>query len=279
MRVTPSSPCAVCGKGDWCTVSLETGAACCMRVESARPARNGGWLHGGTVDGRARTEDHRPQTTDCRLTAGRYEAPEFNAMLWWQTVRHVATWERMEVWADRLGLPVGALDVMGACVLGEMLAFPMYDGRGEVCGIRTRKPDGSKRAVTGCRAGVFLPTFHDGGEVLVVEGPTDATAALELGYYPIGRPSCSGCERHVVDTCRRLGVARVTVCVDIDNKPGRPGDRAGEIGARKLADTLRAARIGVRMVTACGHKDLRDWFKAGATRVMVDIAWYQAEWK
>ncbi|MEI6246620.1 MAG: hypothetical protein WCQ64_16465, partial [Acidobacteriota bacterium] len=78
---------------------------------------------------------------------------------------------------DRLGLPIGALDVMGACVLGEMLAFPMYDGTGEVCGIRTRKPDGSKRAVTGCRAGVFLPTFHDGGRNTPARHPV--TARLE----------------------------------------------------------------------------------------------------
>jgi hypothetical protein len=191
-------------------------------------------------------------------------------MLWWQTVRHVATWDRMEVWADRLGLPIGALDVMGACVLGEMLAFPMYDGHGAVCGIRTRKPDGSKRAVTGSRAGVFLAGFT-GAPVVICEGPTDATAALALGFDVIGRPSCTGSERHVVDTCRRIGAMRVTLCADADGP--------GIAGARRLADVLRAARVQVRMVTPHGHKDLRDWFKAGATRVMVDLAWYQAEWK
>jgi hypothetical protein len=264
IRVTARKPCAVCDRGDWCTVSVETGATCCMRVQSARPARNGGWLHGGTGPAEL------PARTGAACGAS-YESPEFNAMLWWQTVRHVVTWERMEVWADRLGLPIGALDVMGACVLGEMLAFPMFDGTGQVCGIRTRKPDGSKRAVTGSRAGVFLPTFHDGGEVVVCEGPTDATAAMELGYYPIGRPSCTGSERHVVDTCRRLGIERVTVCADADGP--------GVAGARRLADVLRAARVLVRLVTPRGHKDLRDWFKAGVTCDMVDAAWSQAEWK
>ena len=263
IRVTARKPCAVCDRGDWCTVSVETGATCCMRVQSARPARNGGWLHGGTGPAEL------PARTGAACGAS-YEAPEFNAMLWWQTVRHVVTWERMEVWADRLGLPIGALDVMGACVLGEMLAFPMYDGHGAVCGIRTRKPDGAKRAVTGSRAGVFMAEFT-GAPVVICEGPTDAAAAFALGFDVIGRPSCTGSERHVVDTCRRISAARVTLCADTDGP--------GIAGARRLADVLRAARVLVRMVTPYGHKDLRDWFKAGATRDMVDAAWSQAEWK
>ncbi len=262
--VSKREPCALCGRDHWCMVSPDGTAQLCHDTQSDRPAPGGGWIHGLKP---AAPAPSRPE----RRAAEGYDAPDFDAALWWQTVRHVGTWDRMEVWATRLGLPIAALDVMGACVLGEMLTFPMHNGLGRVCGIRTRNPDGSKRAVTGSRAGVFLPTFHDGAEPLVCEGPTDATAALELGYYPIGRPSCSGCERHVVDTCRRQGIERVTVCADSDGP--------GITGARKLTDVLRAARIGVRMVTAGGHKDLRDWFKAGATRQAVDSAWSQTEWR
>jgi phage/plasmid primase-like uncharacterized protein len=153
-----------------------------------------------------------------------------------------------------------------------MLAFPMYDGTGEICGIRTRNRDGTKRAVTGSRAGVFLPAYHDPeAKPVICEGPTDAAAALALGFYPIGRPSCSGCERHVVYTCRRLGIKKVTLCADDDGP--------GIAGAKKLGDVLQAAKISVCMVTPCGHKDLRDWFKAGATRAMVDAQWSQAKWR
>lgn len=263
-RVSARVPCVVCHKGDWCTVSTDTGAACCMRVQSDRPLANGGWLHGGSGPA-------DPPARHARPASVAYPPPEFNARLWWDTVRHVITWERMEVWGGRLGLPVDALECMGGCVLGDMLAFPMFDGHGEVCGIRTRRPDGAKRAVAGSRAGVFLPTFHDGAEPLVCEGPTDATAALALGYYAIGRPSCSGCERHVIDTCRRIGAARVTLCADADGP--------GIAGARRLADVVRAAGILVRMVTPYGHKDLREWFKTGVTRGMVDSVWSQAEWR
>ena len=271
--VSKVHPCPICQKGDWCRVSTETGAVNCMRVASGKAVNNGGWMHNGP--------EGPPPTLHRREPAavGRYEAPDFDAVLWWQTVRYVVKWERMESWAGRLGLPIGALDVMGACVLGEMLTFPMYDGHGRVCGIRTRYEDGSKCCVKGSRNGVFLPTMFYDAEVIICEGPTDASAAMALGFWPIGRPNCSSCVIHVVETCRRYGIKRATVCADVDCKPGKPGDRAGEIGARKLADVLRAARIGTRLVTPSGYKDLREWFNAGATRATVDAAWSQAEWR
>ena len=261
-RVSRQHPCPVCGKHDWCGIAADTGAVCCMRVQSARPTGNGGWLHGGVE-----RASPPPRAATCRG----YEPPDFNAALWWQTVRFVITWNHMESWARMLGLPIDALDVMGACTLGQMLAFPMYDGTGQICGIRTRNRDGTKRAVTGSRAGVFLSPHYDGDEPVVCEGPTDATAALARGFWAIGRPSCTGSERHVVDTCLRLRIKRVTICADADGP--------GIAGAKKLGDVLQAAKIGIRMVTPCGLKVLRDWFRAGASRAMVDAQWSQAEWR
>jgi len=48
-RVSRAIPCSVCGKPDWCTYTGSS--ACCMRIESLRPLRNGGWLHAGGGDG------------------------------------------------------------------------------------------------------------------------------------------------------------------------------------------------------------------------------------
>jgi hypothetical protein len=106
-------------------------------------------------------------------------------------------------------------------------------------------------------------------DVLICEGPTDAAAALALGYEPIGRPSCSGQEQHVVETCRRYGWQRVTLCAEADGP--------GIAGAKALARTLHAARIAVRMVAPREHKDLRDWWRAGARRADVDAAWREAK--
>lgn len=266
IRVTARRPCEICGKPDWCGYT-DDGASCCMRVTSDRPLPNGGWLHGG---GNAPNRQILPR----KASGQGYESPDFDAPLWWRSGRFILSNDRrgLDEWEDRLGLPVDSMAWMGATSICRMLCFPMHDGRGEVCGIRTRTTDGQKRAITGSRAGVFLPTQTMRElDVLICEGPTDASAALALDFDPIGRPSCTGQEQHVLDTLRRWGRDRATICADADGP--------GITGARKLAEMLMASRICVRMVTPSGHKDLRDWYKAGATKEAVDAAWSQARWR
>lgn len=81
VRVSKRRPCSICSKPDWCTVSADGSVECCMRVESAIPIRNGGWLH--RLDGddwrksRARRAavPSRP-ARDFRKLAERYELAE-----------------------------------------------------------------------------------------------------------------------------------------------------------------------------------------------------------
>jgi len=261
-RVNQNKPCQICHKPTWCAVSATTGLSLCMRVASDRQVQGGGWLH-GTGNGSPPPQKRQP-TVD-------YEAPCFDCQLWYETVRRVANIDKLKPWADQLGLPVDALDIMGAGVVGEMLTFPMYDGHGKPCGVRTRTLSGDKKALLGSRAGVFLPAFGPDSDVVVCEGPTDATAALALGFWPIGRPSCLGCERHVVDTLKRFSVFKATICADADGP--------GLAGARKLADVLRACKVQVRIVTPGHCKDLRDWYKLKVVRGIVETTWSQAEWR
>lgn len=267
LPVTKAHPCQICGRTDWCLAAPDGKAQLCNRVQSDRPAKGGGWLHG--TPERAECPVARPTPQPA------YDQPGFDCERWWGAGRFLLAQNTVSLneWTDRLGLPAEALDWMGATTMLGMLCFPMHDGAGNVCGIRTRTPDGQKRAVTGSKAGVFLSTVHlDSPDVLICEGPTDAAAALALSFEPIGRPSCIGCERHVLDTLKRWGKDRATICADADGP--------GITGANKLADVLRAGRIAVRMVApADGHKDLRDWYRAGATMAAVDAAWSQAEWR
>jgi hypothetical protein len=227
IRVSRLAPCPICGKHDWCGVSADTGAVCCMRVQSKRPTGNGGWLHGGSD--RA-IPPPRPCAEDSTKV---YEPPDFNAALWWRTTRRVLNLEALDVWAERLSIPSTCLMFMGATTACGMLCFPMRDGAGNICGIRTRDPDGAKRAIRGSRVGVFIPGVHDANrQTVICEGPTDGAAAMALGFEPIGRPSCTGSERQVVDACRRWGIERVTLCADADGP--------GIAGAKKLGDVLQA---------------------------------------
>jgi len=186
----------------------------------------------------------------------------------WSILRRFVTREALQPWVEILGLDAEDLSWLGAAVQGDKLLFPMYDGDGAIIGLRTRHQDGRKMAVRGSRAGLFLPTIWMDGECVICEGPTDAAAAMALGFEPIGRPSCLGCEQHVNDAIRRLRVKRVTVCADADGP--------GMVGARRLCSVLRVPH---RLVTAGGHKDLRDWLAAGATRALVDAVWKEAKWQ
>ena len=262
LRVSAAHPCLCCRKENWCLWS-ETGDSLCMRIESDKPMACGGWLH--KADGNL-PPIMRPKRSPTPLP------PTLDAVAWWNAARRAINLEKLDVWAERLGIPCSFLLFMGATTCCEMLCFPMRDGTGKICGIRTRNINGDKKAITGSKAGVFIPGVHDAArEPIICEGPTDAASAMALGFEPIGRPSCLGCEVQVIDTLKRFGNKTVTLCAD--------NDGPGINGAKKLLDTLRAARISVRVVTPGIHKDLRDWLKAGATAEIVRNQWSQAEWR
>ncbi|TAK32627.1 MAG: DUF3854 domain-containing protein [Chloroflexota bacterium] len=68
-RVSHQDPCPICGKSDWCTTSADGRTVCCMRIESTRSMKNGGWAH-AVGDRSARRETPQaakpvaPTTTD-----------------------------------------------------------------------------------------------------------------------------------------------------------------------------------------------------------------------
>ena len=98
----------------------------------------------------------------------------------------------------------------------------MFDGRSMAVGIRLRTEQGAKFAVKGSQAGLFIPQMYAQPELYICEGPTDTAAAISVGLYAIGRPSCLGCVRQVVEFVRRNRVRRVIVCADSD-APGQRG--------------------------------------------------------
>ena len=44
-RVTRQSPCPVCNKPDWCSLTRDGAVVVCMRIPSRRQLNSGGWLH------------------------------------------------------------------------------------------------------------------------------------------------------------------------------------------------------------------------------------------
>jgi len=259
IRVTRHRPCAICGKFDWCGVSADGEVACCMRVKSDRPTRNGGWLH--------RTAAVPPPPRPPHHVYVPAPEPERN----WHTLlerwaRHTSPAQRGWL-AQILGVSAASLQRLGAVLSDRpgVWAFPMFDPARQVIGIRLRAEDGKKWAVAGSHNGLFWPDDLAGnGPLLVCEGPTDTAALLDLGYDAIGRPSCTGAVEMVIEVVRTSRRRDVVVVAD--------ADAPGIDGADRLAQALTEAGRRPKVIRPLQCKDARAWVRDGATRAVVDCA-------
>jgi len=267
-RVSQKTPCKVCGKPDWCTF-LEDGTACCMRVASDKQARNGGYIHKSQSDRRIVVHRSMPPPRPIKADS---------LISGW---KDRTTGKMIEDYASELGVDPVAVEALGAAFAPEheAWAWPMMDGSGRVCGVRLRSDD-AKWAVRGSRAGLFIPFVEPsrGVEAVICEGPTDTAAALTLGYWAMGRPSCQGQIDIIRETCRRLGLHRVVIMADYDDAKTRPtGEQwfPGRDGARVLA---REIGLPAKLVLP-NAKDIRAWLRDGATREDVDCIINNQVWK
>jgi 5S rRNA maturation endonuclease (ribonuclease M5) len=106
---------------------------------------------------------------------------------------------------------------------------------------------------------------------LICEGPTDTAAALTLGYFGLGRPSCSGGTPHIIQTIKRLGILQVAIIAD--------NDGPGLAGAKMLMEHLNIACC--ILVLPC--KDLREFIASGGNQKTLDCIikgtlWQRAKW-
>ncbi|MHC5023150.1 MAG: CHC2 zinc finger domain-containing protein [Planctomycetota bacterium] len=158
-------------------------------------------------------------------------------------------------------LTAARLDELGTACHGDgTWSFPMANAVEGVVGIRLRAVDGGKFSLRGGREGIFVPTdLGDEGMLCITEGPTDCAALLGVGFSSIGRPSCTGGTKAI----RGLARGRDTI-IFADR-----GD-SGRRGAEALAAALLPYCPTVRVIHPRWHDDLREWVRAGATRLDVE---------
>lgn len=280
-RVNRENPCPICEHPDWCTRSADGAVACCMRVESATRLHNGGYLH--RLRDRDDRERHRhgvmraltdfarrsskSRTPPVRIKS---QAPDLGALAG-RCATAVST-SALATFARELGVSLSSLRRLGVgwSAAHSAWTFPMRDADGRVTGIRLRFPDGSKLSVCGGREGLFIPDgtpgpgspWPDGAQLYVAEGASDCAALLTLGLYAVGRPSCSGGTRFILELARGRPVV---VIADADP----PGQR----GANALGEVLKLQSPEVRIIRPPeGIKDVREWVRRGATRAEVERA-------
>lgn len=261
-RVSKSQPCPICKHTDWCRVFAD-GWVECMRVQSDRPAKSGGWMHSQ----RELSPFPQPQRTPVA------PPPTINATKLMRDWRAATSATALAEFASSIGVSTKSLVAVGAAWAAShsAWAFPMYDGYGEIVGIRLRNERG-KFAVRGSRQGIF--TSAECGTrsaewrktLFVCEGPTDTAAAVELGFFAVGRPNCCCGGDEIKIYARRLGVTRVVIVSDND-KPGLDG-------ARKVGGELKLP-FAIYVPPA---KDLREFVRLGGTRAMIENTLNNTVW-
>lgn len=214
----------------------------------------GGWIHV--------TEER--DFVPVRPKARQGPTPDFQT-LWRRWVDSTDSYH-LDGFAMSLGVNTDALKSLDCAWSGKAWAFPMRDAERKITGIRLRDDEGNKWAVTGSRQGLFIPDGKPEGTLYILEGPTDAAAALSIGLYAIGRPSCMGCEETVKAFMRINRISRTVIVTDND----APGLR----GATKLQSSLPV--MNCMWSPPC--KDLREFVNLGGSRQMLesmtkDLVW------
>ncbi len=267
-RVSRRRPCPVCSKPDWCMfcgLADSPRAAICARIESPKHCGETGWLHVLRDDGPAWPTWRRTINVAVK-TMSTEPGADFDKLAgeFQQAVRP----EDLGALAECLGLSAESLGRLrvGWSKRNSAWSFPMCDPAGNVLGIRLRLPDGRKLSVRGGHEGLFVPADLDiENRLLICEGPSDTAALLDLGFPAVGRPSCTGGAKLLVDMVEQRKPREVVIVAD-DDLPGRRG-------AQSLATVLVAYAAAVRIITPpVGIKDARAWKLAGATAVDVQAA-------
>jgi hypothetical protein len=263
IRVSKNNRCPVCDHPDWCGMTADGRMAICMRVESAVKTKNGGWLHrlsAPLIKPLPKPEPKKKSPADMYALMNRYKLRCTDALC-----------RRL---AGQLGVSPAALRELEIGYDGVNYTFPMRNGLDRVIGVKLRAPKGGKFCVPGSQLGIYWPicvSCKSDDDLYICEGESDCAAMLDLGFSAIGRPSCSAGTEAIL---KFLSVRRrhVIIMADKDEPKKRPDGslwRPGQEGALLLAKAVSPFVRSVRVIKPPRHKDVRQWYQAGATKPAV----------
>lgn len=262
-RVTRAAPCPMCHRSDWCRIGERF--VHCNRVQSDKPAENGGWYHA------IGAEYPKPRMTEPERTFD--VLPIF--MRWKKRTED----RHLEQLSHLLGieeLPLRALNVAWAEEHSAWV-FPMVNAERRVTGLRLRNERGEKWAVRGGKNGLFVPNNRPSLRCFICEGPTDTAALLSIGLFAIGRPSCNEGAALLCALLPALGIREVVIVADHDRDKHAADGRSynpGVDGALALSHKMPVRNC----IWLPATKDARDFVRSGGSAQQVENAVRGVRW-
>ena len=266
IRVSKRRRCPICDHADWCLVAADGTAVICPRVESDKPVGDAGWLHRlGTLAGQSNQPRRVPLKSRRKLSSGDMAAMARSCQAAAEKIG------KLEQVAKDLGLDMVSLARFGVgwSFRENCSTWPMCDAKGRIVGINRRFSDGKKKVIPGHKAGLYMPAdlpedmSRLGLSLLICEGGSDAVVGLDLGFWTVGRFSCTHGGKLLVNLVQQRRPGSVVVVSDSDG--------AGRRGAQSLASTLLPYVKCLRLISPpTPHKDFRAWRLAGAESADVD---------
>jgi hypothetical protein len=243
-------------KPDWCSVSEDGAVVVCMRTESPKPCKSGGWFHSLKEPVKYRPAPKKAKPVPVQ---------DFAKL----AVQYVDNLLHIDKLAKELGVSARSLERLDVGWNGNT-TFPMRDDKERIIGIRIRGSKG-KWCVPGSKQGLFWPEgVYSGSDypLVIAEGATDVSSLLTMGFDAIGRPSCMGGTGYVVEFLKKQR-RDVIIMADKDPPKERPDGSVwypGQEGAARLAQAILPFVRSLRIIRPPFHKDVREWLQAGATR-------------
>jgi hypothetical protein len=225
-----------------------------MKVESDWKHKAGGYIHKLSPDLKQRIKN---VFRKCQKSEPK-KPPSYWHEVVMSAVDNADAPKKVEQLSRQLGLSITALSRLMVGWDGKAWTFPMWDGFGNLCGVRTRYPNGNKRSVKGSRNGLFYPLEvwkYEHNLLFICEGPTDTAAILDLGFDAIGRPCALGGCQLLTDF---LAASRRPVVLMADR------DERGIRGMKQLIEVIKpyVARLSL-LTPPRGIKDAREWLNSG----------------
>lgn len=249
--------CPVCGRPDWCLLSICGKKIICPRVKSNVVMGSAGYLHkvfdNGLCSDKVPRKRRSNRCVNWRSLARQYYRKGHRNP------------RRMEALSTELCLPIDNLrKKWGVGWDGDAYTIPAKNGAEELIGIMRRFPDGEKIWVSRSRNGLFIPKIKTwSGNLFICEGFSDAATLIELGFRALARSNCQTGLDYIKDLLhRKSGIGQVAIVGD--NDPRNVHGNVGQRGATKLARQLYGGEYCVAVTDVPEkYKDMRQWIQQG----------------